>query len=202
MCCTRAQTTFTPTYNLIPAGSNGPAPLGTGRSQARRYEYIWATLHLADIHALRASQPHSTRRFRPARGCSARQRATAKALYTVVLDLDLASRSCELVHVACFLFVSVLPLSQDTGTRIGSTALESEYTVYSCTALIRILCIEPYGMYDGSTVPRYRYIVGRRHTAHCGLWDPARNLTPRNFDTCLYCQLAVYCTVKVAQRVE
>ena len=45
------------------------------------FEY---TLHLADIHALRASQPQSTRRFRPARGCSARQRATAKALYSIL----------------------------------------------------------------------------------------------------------------------
>ena len=60
------------------------------RSDTLRYDDICATLRITGIHALRASQPQSCGPLRPARGCSARQRATAKALYSntaVVLAL-------------------------------------------------------------------------------------------------------------------
>ena len=48
-------------------------------------EYNCTTLHLIDIHALRASQTPSYGPLRPARGCSARQRATAEPCTAVVL---------------------------------------------------------------------------------------------------------------------
>ncbi len=56
--------------------------------RARRYEYNWAILPVTNIHALRASQPQSARRFGPARGCRARQRATAKPCTAVDLSFS------------------------------------------------------------------------------------------------------------------
>ena len=73
----------------------------------------YSTLCLLLFHALRASRPQSTRRFRLARGCSARQRATAKPC-TAVLDLVVVacSRAVPAVRRASYTRLGVAPGSE------------------------------------------------------------------------------------------